>query len=135
MAKQYKSIIKIANPQDLLPRYNSTHDLTIDLDGCQMTSLEECYAEFAKKLNFPPYFGENMNALYDMLTDLSWLSFDNILLVIHQSYLLLDKGNPEDKDALLELLELASDYWSQPVEAGKSCRKNPITFKTLLMET
>ena len=41
------------------------------LDGKDMTSKEEAYELIAKELVFPDYFGKNLDALYDCLSDMS----------------------------------------------------------------
>ena len=41
------------------------------LDGKDMTSKEEAYELIAKELAFPDYFGQNLDALYDCLSDMS----------------------------------------------------------------
>lgn len=41
---------------------------TIVIDGSYMTDKETAYAYLSKRLGFPPYFGKNLDALYDMLT-------------------------------------------------------------------
>ncbi|MBQ0012780.1 MAG: barstar family protein [Clostridiales bacterium] len=40
------------------------------LDGKDMISKEAAYEVIAKEMNFPEYFGKNLDALYDCLTDL-----------------------------------------------------------------
>ncbi len=42
---------------------------TIVIDGSYMSDKETAYAYLAKRLGFPSYFGKNLDALYDMLTD------------------------------------------------------------------
>ena len=41
------------------------------LDGKDMTSKEEAFELIAKELAFPGYFGKNLDALYDCLSDMS----------------------------------------------------------------
>lgn len=41
------------------------------LDGKDMTSREAAYEVIAKEMDFPDYFGKNLDALYDCLTDMS----------------------------------------------------------------
>lgn len=41
------------------------------LDGKDMTSKEEAYELIATELAFPEYFGKNLDALYDCLSDMS----------------------------------------------------------------
>src|SRR6056297_1219309 len=42
--------------------------MTILIDGKKMLSKEETHRYISKKLNFPEYYGKNLNALWDMLT-------------------------------------------------------------------
>lgn len=44
---------------------------TIQLDCRQMTSREAAHTYLAKMLDFPDYYGHNLDALYDCLTELS----------------------------------------------------------------
>ncbi len=39
------------------------------LNGKKMTTREEAYAHIAAELGFPEYFGRNLDALYDLLTE------------------------------------------------------------------
>jgi ribonuclease inhibitor len=40
----------------------------VKLQGKSIRSLEEFYDEIARKLRFPDYFGQNLDALWDVLT-------------------------------------------------------------------
>ncbi len=42
----------------------------IDLDGHRLTRDEAGFAYLAEKFDFPDYFGKNLDALYDLLTEL-----------------------------------------------------------------
>jgi len=42
----------------------------------------ELFAAIAAALAFPPHFGGNLDALYDMLRDLSWLPAGDHVLVV-----------------------------------------------------
>ncbi|WP_033290535.1 barstar family protein [Amycolatopsis jejuensis] len=43
------------------------------VDGARMLDKASTLDAIAEALSFPEYFGRNLDALYDMLTDLSWL--------------------------------------------------------------
>ena len=43
----------------------------IIIDGRRMTSVEQTHEYLAKTLRLPPYYGRNLDALHDCLTDLS----------------------------------------------------------------
>ena len=44
--------------------------MTIILDACSMVSRSTAHPYLKEKLNFPDYYGNNLDALYDCLTDL-----------------------------------------------------------------
>lgn len=43
--------------------------MKIILDGKKMTSKEEAHAYLKETLDLPPYYGRNLDALYDCLTE------------------------------------------------------------------
>ena len=59
----------------------------------------------AKALDFPSWFGQNLDALYDSLTDLSWLPAGEYVLVV-----------PSDLDS--SVLEVLRDAVQQTAESG-----------------
>ncbi|WP_061294901.1 barstar family protein [Herbidospora cretacea] len=44
------------------------------LDGAEMTTSAAAFEAISRALEFPEGFGHHLDALYDHLTDLSWLS-------------------------------------------------------------
>lgn len=42
----------------------------IFLDGRRMTSRESAHQQLAQSLDFPPYYGRNLDALHDCLGDI-----------------------------------------------------------------
>ena len=51
----------------------------IELDAEKLNDRRESHIYLAKKLNFPEYYGRNLNALYDCLTEIdkTVLLFEN----------------------------------------------------------
>ncbi|MEU7893466.1 barstar family protein [Nonomuraea sp. NPDC049152] len=43
------------------------------VDGARLDTSDSVMTAIASALKFPSYFGYNLDALYDSLTDLSWL--------------------------------------------------------------
>ena len=59
------------------------------VDGRDMHELSGFYDALIKALDFPSYFGQNMDALDEMLHDLSWIPEPGIkLLVLHEEEML-----------------------------------------------
>ncbi|MEU4670901.1 barstar family protein [Amycolatopsis sp. NPDC023774] len=57
----------------------------------------------AKAMSFPDYFGRNLDALYDMLTDLSWLPAGEHVLIWRGSEA-LRKAEPKNYLAIRSVL-------------------------------
>ena len=55
--------------RDALARGANVHVVT----GSMVFTQEELLKAIARVMDFPDYFGGNLDALYDYLTDLSWL--------------------------------------------------------------
>lgn len=102
------------------------------LDGSRMRTAEELWAEFARRLDFPPYFGHNWAALEDCLTDLDWLRAPSYLIVIDSA----DQILAEEQDPLVglfgDLLVRACRHWALPIEDGEWWDRPGIDFQVLL---
>ena len=44
---------------------------TVIIDGKNLTTRKETHSYLKKTMNFPDYYGNNLDALYDCLTDIS----------------------------------------------------------------
>ena len=44
---------------------------TVFLDGNRIASAQDMHEEFARALDFPEWYGKNLDALHDMLTESS----------------------------------------------------------------
>lgn len=98
--------------------------LPIRIGGEEVRSKESLMTTLASKMNFPPYFGGNWDALRDCLTDLDeFLPAEGWLLIVTDAAEIL-KLNPADRALFLETLESAADYWRRA--------DPPRAFKTLL---
>jgi RNAse (barnase) inhibitor barstar len=69
----------------------------------------------AAALSFPDYFGRNLDALYDMLTDLSWLPGNHVLIWIHPEAI---QGWPAIASTLSDALTRNERLRVQLVQAG-----------------
>lgn len=99
--------------------------LPIRVGGGEARDKESLMTALAAKMNFPPYFGRNWDALRDCLTDLDeFLPAQGWLLVVTDAAEIL-KGNPADRALFLETLESAAEFWRRA--------DPPRAFKTLLI--
>ena len=88
------------------------------LRAAKARTVPALFDEFAAALQFPYYFGENWDALYECLTDLEWLPGDANILFITDSQWLLDRESSEKFALLLDVLENAAQRWNAGEEAS-----------------
>ncbi|MCQ2502835.1 MAG: barstar family protein [Saccharofermentans sp.] len=74
------------------------------LDGKDMTDRETAYKAISEELSFPEWFGNNLDALYDCLTD---LTEDNMIIFVNTS--LLEEALGEYGEAILVCFRDASE--------------------------
>lgn len=43
--------------------------MVVELNGLEMTDRQRTHAYIAQQLQFPAYYGKNLDALYDLLTE------------------------------------------------------------------
>ncbi len=77
------------------------------LRAARMRTADALFNEFAAALQFPPYFGENWDALDECLNELDWLDGDSAALFILDADQLLQDAPPEDGRILFEILQAA----------------------------
>src|SRR5260221_10965133 len=63
--------------------------------GRKMMTLGALFDEFGAALQFPYYFGENMAAFSECISDLSWISGDAYVICIIDSELVLSESSNE----------------------------------------
>ena len=91
------------------------------------------YLELKKLFKLPSYFGNNLDAVADCLTDLEWIKKSNIIIIIHN----IDAIDPEDeiknriiKDFLL-ILKDTMNLWNVKGNEGFAPKK----FYTFIYKT
>ncbi|MBL0312343.1 MAG: barstar family protein [Holophagaceae bacterium] len=77
------------------------------LRASKMRTAKALFDEFAAALQFPPYFGENWDALDECLNDLDWLEGDGAALFIMNADQLLQDAPPDEGRILFEILQAA----------------------------
>jgi hypothetical protein len=103
------------------------------LRGEDMSNTRLFFAELAAALQFPLYFGKNMNALAECLRDLDdWLPASAYILVISQAMSVLKE---EDRDDLVDFFRLLSDVskeWAVGTLPGANWERKPTPFHVVL---
>jgi RNAse (barnase) inhibitor barstar len=75
------------------------------LRGKKMRTKAALLDEFASALQFPYYFGENWDALRDILSTLPLLKTGSLLICIWQAPELLKESTPEDLETLARVVK------------------------------
>ncbi len=73
------------------------------IDGTVCKSIEQCYDTLKQQLSLPGYFGNNLDALEEVLSDLDWIKEEKIKIIILNPSELLAKVISK-KNAFLEIL-------------------------------
>jgi RNAse (barnase) inhibitor barstar len=73
------------------------------IDGTRIRSRADFYDEVAAALSFPEWFGRNLDALHDSLSDLSWLPGGEHVLVWTAPEV-FQKADPEGYRAVADVL-------------------------------
>ncbi|MBK9107512.1 MAG: barstar family protein [Saprospiraceae bacterium] len=91
----------------------------VKIDGeCSRTSAD-LYLQLESQFEFPEFFGKNLDALYDCLMDLEWITKDRIIIYFERTDLLLSQ-ELTDPDILEDFLVTLHDVcvsWEVGAEA------------------
>ena len=103
------------------------------VQGKRMRTFECMHHELAAAMQFPSYYGENSNAFFDCIRDLSWLGDVGLVLLITDAsqVLLRDEHGPE---TFWSGLVDARDAWRHPVEEH-FLRTQPAPYTVILQDS
>lgn len=73
------------------------------LDAKYAQNKDDFYELIAHSLNFPKYFGKNLDALDEMLSDLEWIEQSTIILIINKSKYFLKDEKDEYRSSILDI--------------------------------
>jgi RNAse (barnase) inhibitor barstar len=90
------------------------------IKGLHCKTPATLFAEFARALEFPDYFGHNWDALEECLADLEWLPTKGYILLITDAASVLSNDETEF-ETLLEILRDAGEAWGSG-QAGMGAR-------------
>jgi RNAse (barnase) inhibitor barstar len=82
----------------------------VDLHG--VGGKNELLEALAKGLKLPEHFGNNWDALADVLEDSGWLGNHGMVIVVRHAAA-YRKSYPADWEALEEILSEAAEYWQE----------------------
>ena len=82
------------------------------LQGKKCRTAANLFAECARALSFPDYFGHNWDALEECLADLEWLPAKGYVLLVMEAQAVLPE-NEDEYETLLEVLNDAGEAWSK----------------------
>ncbi len=95
----------------------------------EIKTREELFSVLSEKLNFPEYFGQNWDALYDLLRDFSWISQHTVILA-HTD---IPLAEPALQKTYLEILRDSVSDW-KPGEAHKLVVTFPSSLQRKISE-
>ncbi len=86
------------------------------VDGDNIKDKDSFLREFSAQLSFPEYFGFNLDAFYDCITDMSWVNLENGFLngflIVYKNAHIFRTAQPEDWQQASAILLDALEYWS-----------------------
>lgn len=99
----------------------------IEIDGRQSKTLRQFYEHIAKTMEFPDYFGFNLDSLDELLNDLDWIEDEKIALYFtHTDQLISQERDPKKLASLLNLLDATAEDWKWVDEADEIEKKELI---------
>lgn len=111
------SIIKI--DKDFFVENNIRY---VFIDGYCCRSIDQCYATLKVQLSLPGYFGNNLDALEEVLSDMDWINEEKIKIIILSCELLLTKDISKKKD-FLEILNSSDNKKLEIIYLGEETGK------------
>ena len=84
--------------------------LPVDLRGCG--DADAAMREIADMLRFPDWFGENLDALADCLSDLSWYPAEGYVMVLEHIGEWREQA-PDTLDVVLDILNQTAERWAK----------------------
>ncbi len=82
------------------------------IDGSEAKTIKAFYTKIEIALDFPDYFGHNLDSLDELLNDLQWIKENKIVIFIQNSADWLSAEKNDDKlTTLLDVLEATAEDW------------------------
>ncbi|MEO6837705.1 MAG: barstar family protein [Ginsengibacter sp.] len=107
------------NPKQIGSSYFAENNIRyVFVDGNLCDTIEKCYTTLEQQLSLPGYFGNNLDALEEVLSDLEWIHEEKIKIIILNSAELLAK-NISTKNSFLDILNICENKKLQIIYLDK----------------
>lgn len=90
-----------------------------EIDGTEINSWEDYWAAMSKLFLFPElpaYMKPDYHSYYDIMTDLSWIDSDSIILIINKFTLFLKGEHALKDDIIKDFKDYLLPFWEEEVE-------------------
>lgn len=118
------------------PAWEEAGFTVCQLRGKQMQQIDDLLEEFRAGLNFPSYFGRNLDAFDECISDLDWLDPGRgYVIVIDNAQLILRHETSSRFAWLVSSLTAAADAFAVPIAQGETWDRAPVPFHVVLTTT
>ena len=95
------------------------------IDGQKSASMKDFLEQIGVALQFPEYYGKNLDALDEMLNDLEWIKEEKVIISIANSGEWLSKEKSEDRIfSLIDMLDATAEDWKWMDEDEEAAKKD-----------
>jgi RNAse (barnase) inhibitor barstar len=95
------------------------------IDGQKSASMKDFLDQIGVALQFPEYYGKNLDALDEMLNDLEWIKEEKVIISIANSGEWLSKEKSEDRIfSLIDMLDATAEDWKWMDEDEEAAKKD-----------
>lgn len=122
------------NIERIVSMYSGVLNVVV-VDGREMRTKDTFDVIFSDALHLPKYYGRNLNAMRDCLTDENVMDSRGTILVFQNADRLLADESDVMLDGVLDTIETIGYDWSQSIEEGNSWDRPAIPFHVVLETT
>ena len=103
------------------------------LRGRKMRTVQALFDELSAALQFDKPFGENWNAVIDVITNIYiWMPGDAYIIWVRDAQEVLCDEKPKSLRNFLEVMNDAGERWSKPVTDNRQYNRPAVPFHTIL---
>lgn len=114
------SVLNIAKEEINKIKSESKDNVFIaEIEGTEINSWEDYWNAMSKLFSFPElpaYMKPDYHSYYDIMTDLSWLDTDSIILIINNFTLFLKGEHALKDDIIKDFKDYLLPFWEEEVE-------------------